>query len=204
MIKIKKLILGELFTNCYIVWSEITKDAIIIDPAESADTILSFINQNNLNARAVLLTHGHYDHIGACYDLQMKGIPIYIHEFDAAKCRNNYLNLSKQFAPQLQVKTFEPNVLITGETFFYNFGSIELLGIHTPGHSDGSCSYVICNYKNSDIKNEHEKHLFSGDAIFDNGFGRFDFYDGSREKTIRTVKMLKKMVDDGYILHAGH
>lgn len=205
MVKIKKLTLGELATNCYIVWDEETNDAIIIDPAENAALIINFIKQNHLNVWGALLTHGHYDHIGACHNLQNAGIPIYIHELDAPKCKDNNLNLSSQFAPDNSIKTFTPNALITGDKSYFSFGSLEIVAIHSPGHSEGSCSFAICFYEDDDINKIYQKHLFSGDAIFENGgFGRFDFYDGSREKTIKTVKMLRKFVIDGFILHAGH
>ena len=205
MIKIKKLTLGELATNCYIVWDEKTNDAIIIDPAESANIILNFVKQNNLNVWGALLTHGHYDHIGAGLDLQNAGIPIYVHILDAPKCNDNNLNLSSKFAPQKNIKTFNPSALILGDTSFYNFGSIKLVTYHTPGHSEGSCSFTICDFEDEEKNIISHKHLFSGDAIFENGgFGRYDFYDGSREKTVKTVKMLRKMVEEGYLLHSGH
>lgn len=205
MIEIKKITLGELKTNCYIVWDTTTKDAIIIDPADCPEIILSELKSNEINARAVLLTHGHFDHIGACHKLQKHGIKIYIHKGDAKKCEDNNLNLFNQLSTIKHFKSFTPNVIFNGETNNFSFGSLNILALHTPGHTEGGCSYIICFYENGDINSKYKKHLFSGDAIFENGgFGRFDLPDGSMEKTIKTVKSLRNMLNDGYILHSGH
>lgn len=205
MIEIKKLKLGELNTNCYIVWDKTTKDAVIIDPADNSSVILKYAKENNLDIKSVLLTHGHFDHIGACYDLQEQGISICIHKNDVKKCQDNNLNLSYQLSRNKNTKVFSPDIIIKGEDNYLSFGSLNILALHTPGHTEGSCSYIVCFYENGDLSKPYQKHLFSGDAIFENGgFGRFDLPDGSMEKTIKTVKALRKMVGDGFVLHSGH
>lgn len=191
MITVHKMLVGELNTCCYIVTDSLTNDTIIIDAGDEFEKINNYIECNNLNVNAVFLTHGHYDHIGACIYFKQKGVPIYIHEKDADKCENNNLNLSNRFCEH-GIHTFKPDILILGEEQDFKIGSIKIKAIHTAGHSEGGCSFIIENY------------LFSGDTIFNEGYGRTDFYDGSMLKLRQSIRKLIPYVQDGYILCAGH
>lgn len=191
MINVTKIVVGELQTNCYVVADIKTKDTIIIDAGDNFNKIFEYVKENCLNIKAVLLTHGHYDHIGACSMFKQNGVPIYIHKLDADKCENNNLNLSNKFC-DYGIKTFKPDFLIKGEQQELKIGSILVNAIHTPGHSEGGCSFVIDNY------------LFSGDTIFDCGYGRTDFYDGSMLKLRDSIRKLMPYINDGYVLCEGH
>ena len=191
MVLVKKISVGEIKTNCYIVFDPITKDAIVIDAGDEYEKIKNFISKNDLKVNAVFLTHGHYDHIGVCFAFKQECVPIYIHEMDADKCEDNNLNLSNQFCEK-GIQTFKADVLIFGEEQELQIGNISIKAVHTPGHSEGGCSYIIDNY------------LFSGDTIFDNGYGRTDFYDGSMQKLRNSIRILKSYLENGFILCAGH
>jgi len=191
MVNVHEILVGELNTCSYIVFDTLTKDSIIIDAGDDFKKINSYIKNNNLNVKAMLLTHGHYDHIGACNSFKQKGVPIYIHELDADKCEDNNLNLSNQFCEN-GIQTFKADTFIVGEEQQLKIGSILIKAIHTPGHSEGGCSYII------------EKYLFSGDTIFNQGYGRTDFYDGSMQKLRQSIRKLMPYLHKGYILCAGH
>ena len=191
MLSVKKIICGELKENCYIISDLKTLDTLIIDPGCNFGAISKYIDQKNLNVCAILLTHGHYDHIGACKNLQDIGYKIAIHELDADKCTNNILNLSNSFS-EIITKTFTPDILLFGDEKKLQFGSLNVTMLHTPGHSEGSCCYVIGNY------------LFSGDTVFDIGYGRTDFYDGNGQKLRQSIRKLSTYLIGDYVLCAGH
>ncbi|MBQ9786274.1 MAG: MBL fold metallo-hydrolase [Clostridia bacterium] len=188
---VKKLVLGELKTNCYFIINEKTSNAIIIDAGAEYETIKSYITTENLKVCAVLLTHGHFDHIGACAKLQKDGIKIVIHSLDADKCKDNSLNLSNAFGEDI-VETFNADVLLDNKEGEYEICDFKIKYIHTPGHSVGSCSFLI------------EDYLFSGDTIFDMGYGRTDFYDGSPFQLSKSIEKLMPYLRRGYKLLAGH
>lgn len=191
MIIVKKLVVGEINTNCYIVTDLQTKDSIIIDPGADFEKINDYIIKNNLHVLGIFLTHGHYDHIGACFSFKQKGIKVYIHELDADKCEYNDLNLSNNFC-EIGILTFVPDVLISGEEQSLKIGSINIKVIHTPGHSEGSVTFII------------DKYIFSGDTIFEHGYGRTDFYDGNMQKLRNSIRKLQLYTKNSYILCAGH
>lgn len=188
MVEVKQIVCGELNENCYIVKKD--NDAIIIDPGDNYEKIVDYITLKKLNVHAVLLTHGHYDHISSCKRLQNLGYKIYVHELDAEKCKDNELNLSLSFSHS-EIETFNPDILLKGnETLLFN--DIKVITMHTPGHSEGGCCYII------------DKYIFSGDTLFKNGIGRIDFYDGSLNKIIQSIKKISEFVSNGYILCDGH
>ena len=191
MINVKKIVVGDLRTNCYIVFDNKTNEAIAIDTGAEFEKINKFINENSLKLKAILLTHGHFDHISACLNFQKLGVPIYIHDKDADKCENNELNLSSNFSEE-EIQTFKPNYIIKGKEQALQIGDFKILAIHTPGHSEGSCCFLIENY------------LFSGDTIFEHGYGRTDFYDGSSLKLRESIKKLLPYINEKFIICDGH
>ena len=140
----------------------------------------------------VLLTHGHYDHIGACKKFQNNGIKIAINLLDADKCESDELCLIKQFGNGEILDTFKPDILFENEEDNLVLGSLNIKVIHTPGHSKGGSSYLIGNF------------LLSGDTIFEQGYGRTDFYDGSSIKLRQSIRKLLTYLNKGYILCCGH
>lgn len=154
---------GILSTNAYVVGCPLTKKAAIIDPAhQSTDSIISFLEKNQLDCTAILLTHSHWDHIADAAHLKKKlQVPVYIHPLDA-------LNLEKPGSDKLRSL-----VLIEGiqADQFFKEGDLISVGecvfsvIHTPGHSPGS----LCLY------NEKNHILFSGDTLFKGTIGAISF-----------------------------
>ena len=156
---IKKLVLGPLGTNCYFVINN--KECIVIDSSTNANKILEFTENLGLKIKAVLLTHGHFDHCTACKSLQELNIPIYVSEFDGNEIKNNPTNmgLNKKYS-------FNPNTLLKGNEEL-NLIGLKIKVFKTRGHTEGSLCYLIDDY------------LFSGDTLFKGTYGRCDFYSGS-------------------------
>lgn len=170
--KINKLMLGQIKENCYIL--ECGENAVIIDPGQETEKIITFLKEKNLKPVVVLLTHGHYDHCYSVKALQELGAKCYVHPLDAEKLHNKD-NMEELFDKPFP-KTNADEMLQDGNQ---NFCGIDMLVLHTPGHTSGSCCFVV-----GDV-------LFSGDTLFDAGYGRTDMVDGDFEKLKASLKKLK-------------
>lgn len=179
---------GAFGTNCYIVETE-NKGAVLIDAPCYPDKILAKIESLGLTLRAILLTHGHCDHIEAVSELVNKtGCEVYIHKDDEKMLHNSLLSLAgyfgTPFTPFKGAKTFADGDTVTVDNAVFTV-------ISTPGHTTGSVCYVY-----GDI-------IFSGDTLFFESIGRTDFPGGSYKALINSIKKLKALGKDHTIL-PGH
>jgi hydroxyacylglutathione hydrolase len=190
---IERLIVGSFETNCYVLRSSPSKrDCILIDAGLEADSLIDYLRDNNLTPVAVLLTHGHIDHI-AGLDLlrqQYPGLKIYIHRLDE-RMLEGVDNLSELAGLNIQ-KSKSDFFLEDGS--FTDVISIILEVLHTPGHTPGS----VCLYSSE------EKVIFVGDTIFAGSVGRTDFPGGSTDQLLNSIKeKILTLPDDTKIL-PGH
>ena len=195
MLKYEKLVLGELETNCYIVWDEKTKEAVVIDPADAADQISDEVERHQLKLLVVLATHGHFDHLLAAMDLKlMYNIPIAVSSKDMfllerqkstaerfLRHRVNTLNILKTDIDLNKAK----NILL---------GEEKLTVIKTPGHTPGSVCFTGLP----------DKILFTGDTLFaDGGVGSVDHSYSSMIELRNSIRGLLKLAEDTTVL-PGH
>ncbi len=163
--KIHSITVGPVQTNVYLVGDEKTKEAVIIDPADSPEEIMKMIAESGFTVTKILLTHGHFDHIAALGEVAEKtGAEIYISEKDVELLRDENKNASMLFFGldihfDMPVKTVKNGDTIT-------VGKLEFTVQETPGHTKGSVCYFA------------EKAIFTGDTIFAAGYGRTDLYGG--------------------------
>lgn len=191
--KIKNLILSICGTNCYILYNEHSKECVIIDPAAEPETIDMHITKLGMEPKAILLTHGHFDHIGAVDSLKKKyGISVYAHEDEADITENGMLNLSAMFGGADSV-TVDVR-LRHGQKFSLCGWNVEV--VHTPGHTKGSCCYII----DDGLK----KRLFSGDTLFYRSHGRTDFPTGSERMIIDSIIDRLLVLDGNMEVYSGH
>lgn len=156
---IKKIVVGPIQTNCYIVSCEISGHTFIIDPGDSPKRIINYIRRDEFIPRGIILTHGHPDHTGGVKVLRGElGIPVMLHPNDSQ---------------MLEAQGID-KYLIHGE--FLDLGRSRFLVIHTPGHTPGS----VCIYG--------ESILFSGDTLFKDGVGRTDLPGGSAQELEDSLK----------------
>ena len=188
---IKKLILSICSTNCYIVYNSDSMEGLIIDPAANASAIDSKVKELGVNIKGILLTHGHFDHIGAADELKkLYDVKVYAHEEEVTE--NGMLNLSAMFETGESVKVDEK--LRDGDSFKLCGFDIKL--IHTPGHTKGSSCYLI---------NDGEKdRLFSGDTIFCGSYGRTDFPTGDMRQLIDSILNKLLVLDEDLEVYSGH
>ena len=187
---LKKLTVGELDTNCYILGDYETKVGLVIDPGGEVDLIEKEINKLKLKVEYIVLTHGHGDHIAALSELKkITGAQVLIHQLDAEMLSEPEKNLSV-FSLNPISAPGEDRLLKDGDKI--RIGKIELEVLHTPGHTGGSISLFT------------DKIVFTGDLIFYGSVGRTDRPGGSYQQLLRAIheKILDK--DDDTVIYPGH
>ena len=178
MIKMHKLALGLYQTNTYIIHDEASQACCVIDPGYEASAILREVDRLDLQVEAVLLTHGHFDHVGAVKDIVAEtDCHVYICEAD--------LSLPPMFT---NGKLYYSHTYGEGDTL--HLAGLELSVLHTPGHTPGSVCLVCQNT------------MFSGDTLFEGSCGRTDI-GGSWPQIQASLARLAKLETD-YIVYPGH
>ena len=187
--KIIKIVIGSYQSNCYIAYSDKSKDGIVIDPGGDADIILKNIEENKINIKYIILTHGHGDHIGGVSALkEVLNVPLLIHQDDVEMIENPGMNLSNIMGGAVSLKADE--ILKDGDLI--EFGDLKALVIYTPGHSRGGICLKIDNY------------LFTGDTLFKGSIGRTDLVGGDYETLMDSINNKLLTLDSGTIVLAGH
>ena len=186
--KIMKLVVGQLQENCFILFDE-NKDAFVVDPGGSSENIIETIEKNSLNIKYILLTHGHFDHVGAVAALVKKyKAPVYLSKEDRAFLESPKEVRTSAFG--MQIEAAEVDVFVKeGDEIPFSEGAIKV--IETPGHTLGSVCYLFENY------------LFAGDTLFNGSIGRTDFPESDHSLMVESLKKLKKLDDEIYVL-SGH
>ena len=171
--------LGAYQTNCYIIWAEGSDTCAIIDPGYEPDTILTRVGLLGKKVEAILLTHGHFDHVGGVKTIaDTTGCKVYICTDDLAM----------------------PQQYTAGSLFYtdhYTEGTVlELAGLklkvlHTPGHTQGSVC-LLC-----------EDALFAGDTLFQGSCGRTDLPGGNWAQILSSLRRLKELPDETKVF-SGH
>ena len=190
--RIKTMVLGMVGTCCYIVYHEKTREAVIIDPADAANYIAEQCRTLDVKPAAVLLTHGHFDHILAAPEHKREfGIPVYAYEKEAGMLADPSLSLTEGFSRN--PVTVKPDVLLRdGEEF--TLAGFTWKTIATPGHTSGSACYYV----------EAEDVLISGDTLFRDSYGRTDLPTGSAMELARSIHRRLFVLPDDTMVYPGH
>jgi hydroxyacylglutathione hydrolase len=192
--KIDHLILGAYQTNCYVLRSgETATDCLIVDPGLEAGDLLDFLHQHELNPVAVVLTHGHIDHMAGVAALRQEypDTKVYIHKLDAEMLIEPRHNLSALVG--VMFKTEPADVLIQDKSTVEEAG-IKLDVLHTPGHTPGG----ICLYS------KDEGVVFTNDTLFADSIGRSDFPGGSVAQLLSNIKDRLFTLPDDTKVYPGH
>jgi len=183
------LTVGTLDTLCYIAADE-SGDAAVIDPGAGGPDIWDTLKSRAWKTRYILLTHGHYDHIGAAAELrQACGAVLCIHRQDAVMLEDGTLNLSCLLG--IPYSPVNPDRLL-GDGDELEFGCGRIRVFHTPGHTPGSCSFLMGNF------------LFAGDTLFRESIGRTDFPGSSYPALLKSIGTLFSNLTDEIRVMPGH
>ena len=189
--KVERFLTGILSTNCYVAWNEQTKEAVIVDPAAYSKKLAEFLREEGLKPQAVLLTHGHFDHImGLDALLEEYPVPVYVHGAEKGLIADPKTNLSLTYTNGY---VFEDATYVTdGQKIAAAGVTFEVL--FTPGHTSGGCCYYA----------ETENMLFSGDTLFRCSVGRSDLPTGDETTLIRSIKEKLLVLPENTVVYPGH
>ena len=185
---------GVYAENTYFYIDEVSKSGFLIDPGAQAGLIYDAITQNGWHIEKILLTHGHFDHMGAAELLREKLVaPIYIYPSDARYLTDTRLNLSAGSGRPVTVAHYEE--LYDGEIIRLKANSgFQLKVIHTPGHTPGSVTYY----------SDKERVAFVGDTLYEHGPGLTGFPGGNRAELERSIIDKILTLPDDTLLLSGH
>ena len=192
MIRVDYMVVGPVSTNCYFLINEELRETVIVDPGENAGQIQSYLAENELKPVAILLTHGHFDHMMAAEKLRAAyGIKVYATAKEKELLNSSVLNLAKGFLRADY--TMDADIYCKeGDEFYLAGCSIQVL--ETPGHTPGGCCYYIPS----------QNMLFSGDTLFYRSIGRTDFPGGSFQELSKSIKEKLYVLPAETICYSGH
>ena len=180
---IKTLPVGQLETNCYVVTDEKSLDCAVIDPGDESNTILDYLEDHHLHCKAILITHGHFDHVGAVEAVREEtGAPVYFNKLDDARYAT--VGFNRGF-------TLPEGGVYYGDGDTVEVGGLRFDVIATPGHTPGGVT-LRC-----------ENALFTGDTLFRGSCGRTDLPGGDMDEELRSLKKLCELPGD-YEVYPGH
>lgn len=190
-IKIGRMVLGSVATNCYFVYDMERMEAVVFDPADYGAEVFGKLKDNGLKVAAIFLTHGHFDHIlGVAKLKQLSHTEIYASKAEEKLLSDEDLNCSVQIG-RIATVTAE-HLLEDGETV--EIAGMKIKMIATPGHTGGSCCYYI----------EDAGMLISGDTLFEGSVGRTDLPTGSMSELVRSIKEKLFVLPDETVVYPGH
>ena len=189
-VNVEKLIVGPLASNCYIVWDHDAEEGVVIDPGDDAQIILERINELDLEIKYILVTHGHFDHVGAVAALKKElKSDFFAHKDDLFFIEDSD-NAAMRWGFKIEKPPKPDRFIEDGDII--KVGGFEFKVIHTPGHSPGGVSFV------------YNAMVFCGDTLFQGSIGRTDFRKGSFEELAKSIKTRLYNLPDDTLVYTGH
>ncbi len=193
MIQYKQMPLGPIQTNCYLIWND-KKECLIVDPGENGGKITSTISEMGLQPIAILLTHAHFDHIGAVETVRNEyNIPVFIHSKEDKWLSDPKLNGSSAFRLPTPVVA-QPADHFLDENPAMTIGGFTFAVLETPGHSPGSVTFY---FPESGV-------AFSGDALFYESIGRTDLAGGNHRTLLASIHDKLLTLPEETVILSGH
>lgn len=190
-IKIGRMVLGVCQTNCYFLYREDSKECIFVDPADQGANIYKAMTKNGFHIAAVLLTHGHFDHIWGTKELcELSGAKLYALDAEKEVLQDARKNVSSQVG---RAYTTDADIYLKdGQEV--TIADMTFQVIATPGHTAGGCCYYF----------KEAGFLVSGDTLFQDSVGRTDFPTGSMGTLVRSIKEKLFVLPEETKVYPGH
>ncbi len=194
MLKVETLSVGPLGCNCSIVADVAAKRAVVIDPGGDLDEIRATLDVLGVSVEAIVHTHTHIDHVGCTAELQRaSGAAASIHEAD--RFLYDLLPVQAQLiGTELPAVADMNGSLVDGSTI--RVGGFEVAVLHTPGHTPGSCCFVV--------QDGGQTHVFAGDTLFRGSIGRTDLWGGDHDGILRSIRSKLLALPDDALVVTGH
>lgn len=190
--KLETLVVGPFEVNCYLYYNEQNGDGVIIDPGSDQNRIAQTIEHLKITPKAILLTHGHGDHIAAVEAVKNQfDLPLYVGAGEEELLRNPSANVSAMVGHPIVAP--DPDIVLTDEQVI-TVGSIMFRVLATPGHSPGGVCYL----------DERQNRLFCGDTLFYGSIGRTDLPGGSLEVLLESIRSKILTLPDQIVCLPGH
>lgn len=189
--RVETIVVGELSTNCYIAWDERTGKGFVVDPGNQGERIIAVCTRLGAVPEAILLTHGHFDHIMAAPKLkEYYGIPVF-----AGKEEEELLGSARDNLSGLWAKPFTMRAdRWLSDKQVFSVAGMNIQAIYTPGHTRGGVCYWL----------EQEKVLFAGDTLFCESYGRTDFPGGSMSALVHSIQSRLLILPEDTAVYTGH
>lgn len=185
----KKLTVGDFGVNCYIVYEN--GAGVVLDPGGDAESIINAIDSMGITLKGILLTHGHFDHVGAVKTIKDKyNAPIYMSLADEYMVEDPSKNVGAMFGLG-NFEGFKADKYVK-DSEVLNFGEFKLTAYSTPGHTPGCVSYLGDNF------------ILSGDTLFKDGIGRYDFPGGDVDVLMGSIERVYMPLEDSIEVLPGH
>ncbi|HIY58117.1 MAG TPA: MBL fold metallo-hydrolase [Candidatus Tetragenococcus pullicola] len=185
--QVNRVVTGEIEENCYLVWED--DQLLIIDPGADSPRIIEEINKTEAKPLAILLTHAHFDHIGAVDTLRdFYHIEVYLSPLEKDWLQDPSLNLSASFEESIIVRPAEKEL----ENKEYQLGNLSFKVVSTPGHSIGSVSFIFENF------------VIAGDTLFRGSIGRSDLPTGNLEQLLESIQSQLFTLPNQFPVYPGH
>ena len=189
-LQVDPLIVGPLFSNCYIVWDDKEKQGVIIDPGDDPQLILKRLEELNIEIKYILATHGHFDHVGAVAPIRRElNVEFLAHKGDSFFIEDGE-NAASRWGFHIEQPPKPDRFISDGEKL--KVGKFELEVLYTPGHSPGGVCFL------------NDRMVFGGDTLFQGSIGRTDFRKGSFEDLAKSIRTRLYILPDDTIVFTGH
>lgn len=188
MVEVKRIVTGAIEENCYILYEDLT--ALIVDPGNDFPKIMTAIEDLQVTPAAILLTHCHYDHIGALEEARTTyNIPVYVSSLEKDWLGNPTLNLSANGGNPVIAQPAEHEFELMKD---YTLGGLTFRAVPTPGHSPGGVSFIF------------EDFVITGDALFKGSVGRSDLPGSDSEALLDGIREQLFNLEDEIRIYPGH